>query len=267
MNQAELDRAVFRLANDYVPTMKGVTPDIIATHLSPCPPPNSLADAYLTLLISGQSPNMKPSVIGKAIGGVDKLGPLLGGFDPRAVCKRYGSDFQRLLDDIETQLQPRGKIRRGARSIWPHFCMTVLSGAAFLSEFKDWQDFDRWAMEFDNPRTRVALPMLLSHEVEGFGFPLACDFLKELGYEGYLKPDVHIKTIFGELGLCDRPDDYAMFKAGVRLAANAGVSPARVDKLLWGIASGKFPRSKVEVDGQREEFILHVRQTLQLPRP
>ncbi len=54
--------------------------------------------------------------------------------------------------------------------------------------------------------------MLLDAEIFGYGFPLACDFLKEIGYVDYGKPDVHLKNIFCELGLVDEGDDYKVFK-------------------------------------------------------
>ncbi len=38
--------------------------------------------------------------------------------------------------------------------------------------------------------------MLLGREINGFGFALSCDFLKELGYEDFPKPDVHLRDIF-----------------------------------------------------------------------
>jgi len=43
--------------------------------------------------------------------------------------------------------------------------------------------------------------MLLAYEIYGYGFPLACDFLKELGYNQYGKSDVHINEIFSSLNL------------------------------------------------------------------
>jgi hypothetical protein len=89
--------------------------------------------------------------------------------------------------------------------------------------------------------TRAALPMMLEQEVDGFGFALACDFLNELGYEGYAKPDVHLRDIFTELDLCPRnASDYQVFKAVVRIARHVGQSPYHVDKLFWLIGSGNF---------------------------
>ncbi len=83
--------------------------------------------------------------------------------------------------------------------------------------------------------------MLLSHEIEGFGFALSCDFLKEMGYVNFPKPDVHLRDIFTALKLCDdKDDDYKLFKAIIRLSSNAKVSPYNADKVFWLIGSGDF---------------------------
>jgi hypothetical protein len=72
--------------------------------------------------------------------------------------------------------------------------------------------------------------MLLSREIEGFGFALSCDFLKEMGYINFPKPDVHLRDIFTALGLChDKPDDYQLFKAVIRVAIHTGVSAYNTD--------------------------------------
>lgn len=83
--------------------------------------------------------------------------------------------------------------------------------------------------------------MLLSHEIDGFGFALSCDFLKELGYVNFPKPDVHLRDIFTALKLCqDEDDDYHLFKAIVRVAGHADVTPYNADKVFWLIGSGNF---------------------------
>jgi hypothetical protein len=70
---------------------------------------------------------------------------------------------------------------------------------------------------------------------------LACDFLNGLGYENFSKPDVHVKDIFGGLGLCaEGAGDYEVFRAVGRLAGNAGVTPYNADKLFWLVGSGYF---------------------------
>jgi hypothetical protein len=83
--------------------------------------------------------------------------------------------------------------------------------------------------------------MLLSNEIEGFGFALSCDFLKELGYINFPKPDVHLRDIFTALKLCPaKCDDYKLFKAIVRVANHANVSAYNTDKVFWLIGSGYF---------------------------
>ncbi len=83
--------------------------------------------------------------------------------------------------------------------------------------------------------------MLLSHEIVGFGFALSCDFLKELGYVNFPKPDVHLRDIFTALELCeDKNDDYHLFKAIIRVSANANVTPYNADKVFWLVGSGYF---------------------------
>ena len=83
--------------------------------------------------------------------------------------------------------------------------------------------------------------MLLAQEVDGFGFALACDFLKGLGYENFSKPDVHVKDVFWALELSPYgKSDYEVFRAVARVARNVGVTPYNVDKLFWLIGSGYF---------------------------
>ncbi len=93
----------------------------------------------------------------------------------------------------------------------------------------------------EEERARPALPMLLAQEIEGFGFVLACDFFKGLGYENFSKPDVHVKDIFWAIGLSPwGTSDYEVFKAVARVARNVNVTPYNVDKLFWLIGSGNF---------------------------
>src|SRR5215212_95692 len=181
-NQQELDRAAYTLAKDFLLQSgagKGVTPALIEKylHLS-APQPDTLAALYEHILESAQSANMKAGVIGGSIGGVGNLGPVLCDFEPAEVLEKYRSGWESVLDDIVAQLKPRGSVPRTSRSIWPRYCRSVLSGARFLSQFSTADDFYRWVDLFDkDERARPALPLLLTQEIEGFGFALACDFL------------------------------------------------------------------------------------------
>ena len=180
--------------------INGVTPNLIEKYLNPLtinPKPTTKQGIYQRFLESAQNANMKAGVIGKAIGGVGKLSIVLDNFTPKSVLNKYGDDWEVVLNDIVEQLHPRGEIRRTPRSIWPHYCQTILSAANFVEQFASANDFFSWVDFFDrDDRARASLPMLLSREIEGFGFALSCDFLKEMGYVNFPKPDVHLRDIF-----------------------------------------------------------------------
>jgi len=169
---------------------------------------------------------------------------------------KYGDNSEQLLKDIVVVLKPSGRIRRTPKGIWPRFCRSVLSAAEFLSQFSSVEDFVSWVDRFDrDDRARPALPMLLANEVYGIGFALACDFLKELGYLDFCKPDVHLKKILPTLRLSKSNNDYAIFKAIVRIARSNGAKPYAVDKTFWLIGSGNFYADDIKIGRHSDDFI------------
>jgi hypothetical protein len=259
--QACIDRQVFDLARSFLLKFDHITPEVLDRHLSvpDTDRPKELPGIFLNLISSAQNRHSLPKVIGLAIGGVENLSDILCDFEPGGVVEKYAEGgAERLLDDIVQQLMSGSPPRREARSHWPAYCRSVLSGAAFLARFRDGEDFHAWAAFFDrDDRARPALPALLSHEIRGFGFALACDFLKELGYHNFGKPDVHLKVIFSELGLAESDDPYTVFKAITRLAINAGVTPYAADKVFWLISTGRFYHDNIDIGRHRGEFIAY----------
>ena len=77
--------------------------------------------------------------------------------------------------------------------------------------------------------------------------------------------DVHLKDILIGLRRCpEKADDYQVFKAVVRVAQHAGVTPYNVDKLLWLIGSGYFYKdqyigAKGRTGSHKKEFLAYVR--------
>lgn len=223
-----------------------------------------IPELFRRLLSSAQNSNMKAGVIGESIGGFNNLGKALFSFNPRLTEKNFDGAPDALLDHIVKTLHPRGKIRKEPRSIWPKYCKTVLSAAAFFSQFSSGEEFYEWANSlYKNKRSMPALPMILAAEIEGIGYPLACDFLKELGFVEYGKPDVHVIEIFVGIGLCQpKPNPYQVQKVITQIAEAAGVSSYNVDKLFWLIGSGKFYKDEHKLLGKnghigrmKEEFI------------
>src|SRR5205823_9168317 len=154
----------------------------------------SMAGIYRNLLVSAQSAVMGPSVISKPIGGFDNLGSVLCGFDPVEVLKRFPNGPDEVMQAVFAQLMPHREPPTNAGNWWRRFSMSVISGAEFLAQFASANDFYDWADAlYRDERTRLALPTLLAEKIHGIGFALACDFVKELGYVEYGKPDNWMK--------------------------------------------------------------------------
>ena len=141
------------------------------------------------------------------------------------------------------------------KNLWYVFAKAAISACEFLKEFNDADDFDKFVIRFTyNELSAAALPRLLEKEIYGLGFPLACDFLKEIGYTGYPKPDVHIKDILCAFDLCDN-NDYAAYKAVVEMANVVNETPYKVDKVLWLIGSGNYYYHKISIGRNKDKFI------------
>lgn len=245
MSNAQRDIMAYNLAKQFLTQFPGVTEEVLKERSRPLPRPDAISVIYFRMLSSAQNANMKSGVVGSAIGGVDKLGTILCGFQPKAVLEKYSS-WEDILDDVRLHLKPNGKILTGPRSIWPKYCKTILSAADFMIQFETAEEFYKWVDSFHNDiRAREALPLLLAKKVDGLGFALSCDFLKELGYINFAKPDIHIQVIFKGLKLCDTSaNEYQVFDAVVSLSKNVGVTPYEADKIFWLIGSGNFSEHK-----------------------
>lgn len=266
MNQAQRDSRVYKLAKEFLLNKrdKGVTPEILNKYLSGegAPRLSSIFEVFRLMLESAQSAHMKAGVIGGSIDGIGNLSAVLFEFNSNIVAKEYTA-WEDLLNRITCVVKPRGEVLRARNSIWPGFCTTILSASEFLSQYIDAEEFYAWCDSFDkDDRSRLALPLLLSQEIYGFGFALACDFLKEIGYLNYGKPDRHIRDILEGTRLCpEKTSNYIMLKTIIRVAKNAQVTPYAVDKVFWLIGSGNFYLDKNKIGRQgrigrmKSEFI------------
>ncbi len=266
-----VDRRAYALARSYLLAQEGITVELLERYIRPVPDaqrPARLAEIYQSLLRSAQSAQSMPNVIGGSIGGIDRLGTLLFDFDPTAVAKRYPRNEEgcrQVFDDIKEKLAPRGKLNYNPRSLWRRFCGTVITGAAFLAQFADAQAFYEWVEPFDlDENGRIEIANRIAHEIDGLGFALACDFLKEVGFTNFSKPDVHIKEILSQLGLSQSKDDIEVFKAVGRIARTVGVTPHEVDQLFWLVGSGDLPFAGRRIANSRAEFIAYARKALEI---
>lgn len=249
--QIPLEDRIVNLAYEFITNHLDIPEKELRQFLVPPEKPNSLNRVFEVLVRSAQNADMKKNVVGKSLaGGIASLSRVLFNFDPTRVTKTYSNDADKLLQDILQKLKPSGAIRKEANSIWPQFCKSVLSGAKFVSRFKDADDFHAWADLFDcDERARQALPLLISDQIIGFGQPLACNFLMGLGYTKFGKPDRWVTRILVELQLAESKESRHIQEAIARIASSSHVAPFEVDKLLYLIGSGKF-----ELDNQNRKL-------------
>lgn len=255
---------LYQFAYEFLLSKPGITKELIEAHLIPeYDKPNNLNDIFKRLCYTAQNKQMSNKVIGNSIGGVDTLKKVLFNFNPKLVAANFSkSESEKLLDEIISTINPKGQIRRTSRSIWPQFCQSVIDSAHFLNAFKDTESFYNWADGFANDeKTKAALPLLISIEVSGIGFPLACDFLKEIGYINFGKPDVHLKEVFKALNLIDPNEkstikqDYQTIKCIDKIAIESNTTSFKVDKIFWLIGSGNFYLANINIGRNRNEFI------------
>jgi thermostable 8-oxoguanine DNA glycosylase len=256
MNKIEKYKIVFESAENFLNEIITKNPEldnsILERHLLCESKFDTISDANHRLIESLSNRNMMAAVIGFARK-EPEMNKILFGYDPNKILSAYKNSDE-LLEKFINSFDL--KTAHSKRSLWRKFSEGVISGSNFMSSFKDKKAFDNFIKTFSlNKYTKAALPMLLSKEIKGFGFALACDFIKELGYRDYPKPDVHLIKIFYELGLCESTEPYEVYKSIVEMAEAVGKDAYTVDKIFWLISSGRFYLVNVDAGRNRDEFI------------
>ena len=223
-----------------------------------CKMPSSLKEIFDIMVGSATNAQRKSNTL-KYFGNGnkhDEYKKLLFDFDYDKVLKKFKGNEVKLKSDIKKISQSKGD------KFCIDFAHSIIDSANFLSEFKTINEFKKFLNSFDlNIHTRLALPLLLKAKVRGFGFALACNFLKEIGCTYYSKPDVHIMKVLSEIGQCEY-DEIEAFLALDRIAVGCNKTQYEVDKIIWLICSGTFYNNKdkktgkeVKIKGRRDELI------------
>lgn len=215
--------------------------------------PTNLRDVFRGMMFSLKNKQGYQNFIGDP----DDMKEIFMDFDPRKVDEKYGNDWIQLATLFRDKYGSKYKIQiTNKRNAWVMYSKGVLSCARFIARFTSLDDFDTFVQSFFyNEYTVAALPMILDKEIYGFGFALACDFLKEQGYTKYAKPDIHLQDIFTGLDIVDDESQYEVFKQAVRIAKLVGVEPVIVDKVFWLIGSGNFNSQDITIPSQKKNFI------------
>ncbi|MBE0472001.1 MAG: hypothetical protein IBX55_21140 [Methyloprofundus sp.] len=214
---------------------------------------NTITDIYKSMLHHSKNRQGMPNSIGE----IERLSKVFFNFDPKEVACNY-SDYRDILIAIEdNKIKTAGVIRpENVKSHWVVFAKASISSAKFINQFDGIEGFNDFIHHFyRDENTLISLPLLLKEELFGFGFALACDFLKENGYEKFVKPDTHLNDICRAAGITDGKSDYKVFK-DITAYCNANkIVPYEFDKLIWLVGSGRFYLSDVYVQTKKNDFI------------
>jgi len=210
-------------------------------------------DILCRLLGSLQNKQMQSNVIGfYSPQRVDTFKEILCAYDAGEILSTY-NDADSLFERFDKSFTIRN--RDSKNNSFRKYAKSVLAACVLMERFKSADDFTEFVELFSyNELSSVALPMVLSREVYGLGFALACDWLKELGFSEYPKPDVHIIEIYHAFGLCEK-DDYSAYKAVIEMANATGDTAFNVDRTFWLIASGRYFLHDKKVASGKNEFI------------
>ena len=210
---------------------------------------NSLSDVFVVFIRSAQEYQRMSNVI-KFEERRKGIREILLDFDYNRVALLKEEDlYKQFRDKFEVTS------RDSKNNSWYKWSCAIIDLARFIRGFNDFNDFREFVNRFDyNTETRMALPLLISTKIRGMGFALACNAIKELGYLNYSKPDVHMIDICMALGLSGN-SPYEVFEAIAQIAEDNGVTPYKVDKVLWLISSGKYYKDNITDKLRKDEFI------------
>lgn len=171
---------------------------------------------------------------------------LLYDFDPLEIHKKYTiyTLFARLENSPFLVKSPTIPVYS--------YCRTIIDGAKYFAENKHfntavgfYEHFINISEDIDNAERIVQKEL---SRITGIGKALSLDYLKELGFTNFVKPDVHTMDIcYGldyDLSSNKDADGTILFMKQIANDANSAdsrtITPYALDKMWWLIGSGNF---------------------------
>lgn len=213
----------------------------------------SLEDAQRMIIICLQDYQSMPKVINYK-GRENEINAVICNLNSKEIAEKWEGEalYRKFCTMFEINNQD------SKRNSWLKFSKSIVSSAKFLAKFDTVEEFKGFLDCFNyNEHTMEALPLLLSQEIFGIQFALACNWLKELGLTYYPKPDIHMVKVFSALGICEE-NQIECYKAMIALAKKCNVNTYQLDKVVWLICSGNYYRQpNVEIKSKklRDNFI------------
>lgn len=214
--------------------------------------PKDLKDVYIGLIRTAQNYQFMPNVIAFDKR-KEKIERILHGFDHEYIASLD-------IESLYKEFRKTFNVTSGDShyNSWYRWSCSVVDSAKYVCRFRNVEEFDTYVR---SKKDLLRIPLEISGEIRGIGFALACDFLKETGYPEYIKPDVHIIDICEALEISDR-NQINVFRTLIDIANRCGVTPYKLDKILWLICSGNFYLNGVKINGNKKEFITFLKERL-----
>lgn len=168
-------------------------------------------------------------------------------------------------EDLYQAFIQNGCRMMNSQKSWYRYSKNIVNGLVWLSEFDDFLSFENYVQSYSGRELDLA------YEIENlkdnfFGFALACDFFKEMGFYGFSKPDTHIIKVLNqkynqEHGISSNIqmlNKYGCFVELKKIAKENNVTDYHLDKLIWTICSGEFHHPINYKFGSKRELYLNL---------
>ena len=259
MCTAKENKEFFQFALKYLERMTPKGADLASYYSGDAKDACDLNSVFEEFIKSAQNYQRMPNTI-KFKERREQIKKILFNFDPKKVAKLK---YEELKDSFINAFDPENPSRDSKLNSWYKWSLAIIDIARYLSRFKDINDFRDYVERFNfEPDARMALAMIISAKIQYFGFALACNALKEIGYEEFCKPDVHVIDICNAYAKKEL-SPYEAFELVGEIAKDNHTTPYKVDKVLWLISSGNFYHEEIPVKSQKKEFISEITKKLQ----
>lgn len=116
--------------------------------------------------------------------------------DYKYVYKKYGSDYQKLLNDLRAAIGFAIKNDNPNKNSWVVFAKSICNSAIYLSKFNDFNELVSYCTkETPSDRLEVANQILKQQGAGSKQLIMTLNWLKDIGINGYCKPDLHVCRI------------------------------------------------------------------------
>ena len=179
-------------------------------------------------------------------------------FDYTRVLAVYGNGkddrYKALFDCFFERIKPQGE------RTWKLFSRNICGVAEYLAQFDSIDEMFCILNKPQNADERIQL----ARSIEALGitlwkYKMVCNWLKDIGANGFTKPDSVLSYIFTPLNLAE-DDEEAIFKAVNLMADDNNTSVFLVDMIFWLIGnSSPFVKKEIErKEGKNKEDFVKV---------